>query len=65
MRWKPSPEMGGAADYTPFEPEISPLTRPALAPARAFWERLAALDKVSTGMRAVAAQMSQRLAAAR
>ena len=65
MRWKPSPEMGGAGDYTPFEPEISPLTRPALAPARAFWERLAALDKVSTGMRAVAAQMSQRLAAAR
>jgi hypothetical protein len=61
MRWKPDPEMGGAADYTPFEPEVSALTRPALVPARDFWQRLSDLVPVSGGMRAVAAAMSQRL----
>jgi hypothetical protein len=63
MRWKPDPEMGGAADYSPFEPEVSALTRPALAPARDFWQRLSDLAAVSGGMRAVAAAMSLRLAA--
>jgi len=64
MRWKPNPEMGGAADYTPFEPEISPMTRPAWVPAQAFWAQLAGLDQVSAGMRALAAKMASRLAAA-
>ena len=64
MRWKPNPEMGGAADYTPFEPEISPMTRPAWVPAQAFWAQLAGLGQVSAGMRALAAKMANRLAAA-
>ena len=64
MRWKPNPEMGGAADYTPFEPEISHITRPALVPAHHFWQRLAGLEPVSSGLRQVAAEMAQRLATA-
>jgi HipA-like C-terminal domain len=64
MRWKPNPELGGAADYAPFDPEISPITRPALGPATDFWARLARLDAVSAALRAAAAQMHARLALA-
>ena len=64
MRWKPNPEMGGAADYGPFEPELSPITRPALPVARDYWERLGGLDEVSAGMRGLAREMVRRLARA-
>ena len=62
MRWKPNPETGGAADYTPFEPERSPMTQPSLAAARDYWQRLAGLDTVSARLRAVAAEMARRVA---
>ena len=61
MRWKPNPEMGSAADYLPFEPELSPITRPALPVARDYWERLGSLDEVSAGMRSLAMEMARRL----
>ena len=64
MRWKPNPEMGGAADYGPFEPELSPITRPALTVARDYWERMGGLAEVSAGMRGLAREMVRRLARA-
>lgn len=64
MRWKPNPEMGGAADYTPFEPLHSPMTQPALPAARDYWQRLAGLGPVSRGLRAVASAMAAKMAAA-
>ena len=63
MRWRPSAELGGAPDYTPFEPEVSAVTRPAWAAARQFWRELATLGPVSPALRAVAESMAQRLAA--
>jgi hypothetical protein len=61
MRWRPNPEMGGAADYTPFEPDATSLGSAARTPAQAFWSQLAAWPLVSTGLRELASVMAQRI----
>jgi hypothetical protein len=61
MRWRPDAALGGAADYAPFEPDTRSLASAARAPARVFWQRLAAHDHASRALRSVAAQMADRL----
>jgi hypothetical protein len=61
MRWRPEAALGGAADYTPFEPDARSAVSAARAPARDFWQRLAAHDRASRALRGVAAQMADRL----
>jgi hypothetical protein len=61
MRWRPDAVLGGAADYSPFEPDARSLGSPAAGPARVFWQRLAALDGASRALRGVAAAMADKL----
>ena len=61
MRWRPNPEMGGAADYSPFEPHLLNIAGTAYAPAMQFWEQLAQWTVVSKALRTVAADMAARL----
>lgn len=63
MRWRPSAELGGAPDYTPFVPEANGITRPALPAALQFWQQLATLGPVSPALRTVAEEMAGRVAA--
>ena len=62
MRWRPDPGLGGAGDYSPFEPEPGSANSAARVPAMEFWARLEALQQVSRELRAVAGEMSRRLA---
>ncbi|NRF65672.1 HipA domain-containing protein [Aquincola sp. S2] len=61
MRWRPDVLVGGAADYSPFEPDPAAAAGPARGPARVFWQRLAAHAPVARPLRAVAAEMARRL----
>jgi hypothetical protein len=63
MRWRPDPLMGGAADYTPFEPDPVSAAGPARGPAREFWARLSGDRKVARPLQDVASEMARRLAA--
>jgi len=62
MRWRPDPMLGGAPDYTAFEPDAISAGSAAAVPAHEFWAELAAHDRVSRGLRAVAREMSERIA---
>ena len=62
MRWRPDPMLGGAADYAPFEPDATSAASAAAGPAHEFWAELATHEHVSRGLRAVAREMSQRIA---
>jgi hypothetical protein len=62
MRWRPDPMLGGAADYTAFEPDAISASGPARAPAAAFWSRLSEQAAVGKALRLVAAEMARRLA---
>jgi hypothetical protein len=61
MRWRPDPVGGGAAEYTPFEPDTTAAASAAIVPARDFWQRLATHGRASPGLRAVAREMANRL----
>jgi hypothetical protein len=61
MRWRPDAALGGASDYTPFEPDARSAASAAAGPAQVFWQRLAAHEPASRALRAVAAQMADRL----
>ena len=61
MRWRPDAALGGAADYAPFEPDPRSAASPAVGPARAFWQRLAAQAGASRALRSVAAVMADKL----
>ena len=61
MRWRPDPVMGGAADYTPFEPDFVSASGPARGPAQAFWARLAGHRAVGRALRQTASEMALRL----
>jgi len=63
MCWRPDPNLGGAADYAPFEPDPTSAASPARAPAREFWSGLAAGERVSPALRRVAIAMADRLRA--
>ncbi len=60
MRWRPDALTGGAADYTPFEPDPASLAGPAAGPAHAWWDALSRHERVSRAMRAVAREMARR-----
>jgi hypothetical protein len=62
MRWRPDPLLGGAADYSPFEPEATSASSAAAGPAHEFWAELATHDQVSRALRTVAREMSRRIA---
>jgi hypothetical protein len=62
MRWPPNPALGGAADYTAFEPDRLSLASSARVPAQEFWRELEAHASVSKGLRTVAGEMAKRLA---
>lgn len=64
MRWRPNPTLGGAPDYTPFEPDAESLSSAATGPARDFWAQLEAHREVSHALRNVAGEMARRIAAA-
>lgn len=57
MRWRPDAALG-LADYAAFTPDDLALASPARAPARVFWQRLAAQAAVSTALRQVADEMA-------
>jgi len=61
MRWRPDPSLGGAPDYSPFEPDAASLSGPAVGPAREFWARLEAHDGVGKGLREAAGVMVGRM----
>lgn len=61
MRWRPDPQLGGAPDYDPFEPDPVALASPARAVAALFWARLAEEVAVSSGLRQTAGAMAHRL----
>ncbi|HMC17022.1 MAG TPA: HipA domain-containing protein [Albitalea sp.] len=61
MRWRPDPVMGGAADYTPFEPDPVCLVGPSRAPAHEFWSELARRQGAGKELRQVASEMARRL----
>jgi HipA-like C-terminal domain len=61
MRWRPDPMLGGAADYSPFEPDALSLAGPAASIAKDFWEALAERAEVSHGLREVATEMALRV----
>lgn len=63
MRWRPDPMLGGAADYSPFEPDAISLAGAAATPAHAWWDALSRHDRVSPELRAVAREMSRRVSA--
>ena len=63
MRWRPDPLLGGAADYSAFEPDPVSASGPARVPAGQFWSRLSAHRAVGRELRQVAAEMARRLAA--
>ena len=54
--------MGGAADYSAFEPDAASLANGARLPAAEFWLRLADHGDVAKPLRVVAAEMARRLA---
>jgi hypothetical protein len=62
MRWRPDPLMGGAADYTAFDPDPVSAAGPARVPAEQFWSRLSVHPRVGKELRRVAAEMVRRLA---
>lgn len=64
MRWRPDAALGGAPDYTPFEPDKASASSPAAGLAREFWVELEAHPRVSAALKAVASEMSKRIAAA-
>jgi hypothetical protein len=61
MRWRPDPVLGGAAAYSPFEPDALALGSGARGPAWAFWVALAGSADVSPSLREVAGEMAERL----
>jgi HipA-like C-terminal domain len=61
MRWRPDAMLGGAADYSPFEPDALALGSGARGPARDFWVALAGSADVSPSLRDVAGEMAKRL----
>ena len=61
MRWRPDPLLGGASDYSPFEPDAASLASGARLPALEFWERLCEHGDVSQELRRVAGQMAVRM----
>lgn len=61
MRWRPDPMLGGAADYSPFEPLATARGSAAAGPARAFWNELSKLKAVSRPLRDVAREMATSL----
>jgi hypothetical protein len=65
MRWRPDAALGGAPEYSAFEPDPVSAGSSAAAPAREFWARLAEHDKASRALRRVASEMSERLPAVR
>ena len=63
MRWRPDAAMGGAPDYTPFQPDPRSAGSAAVGPATVFWNRLTQHAPVSRALRQVARQMADRLSA--
>jgi hypothetical protein len=61
MRWRPDALVGGASDYSPFEPDALSAASAAAVPAVDFWSRLASLDVVSRALREVASEMARRI----
>jgi hypothetical protein len=64
MRWRPSPVLGEAPNYTPFEVAAHAATTGAARPAHDFWRRLAESKKVSAEMVKLAGEMARRVAEA-
>ena len=62
MRWRPDAALGGAPDYSPFEPDPAAAAGPARAVAAQYWQALAERSAVSRGLRRVALEMAGRLA---
>ena len=52
---------GGCPEFAAFEPEAHAAGGPARVPAAQSWARLAGLASVSKALRAVAAELAQRL----
>jgi hypothetical protein len=63
MRWRPDAALGGAPDYSPFEPDQASASSPAAGPARDFWVEIESHPRVSAPLKAVAGQMAKRIAA--
>lgn len=61
MRWRPDAATG-ALDWLPFTPEAIDLQSPARAVAETYWRRAAAQASLSTGFRALARAMVERVA---
>jgi HipA-like C-terminal domain len=61
MRWRPDVATG-AFDWLPFTPEPIDLQSSARPVAQAFWRRVAAHTALSAGFRALAREMSARMA---
>jgi HipA-like C-terminal domain len=61
MRWRPDVATG-AFDWLPFTPEPIDLQSAARPVAQAFWRRIAAHSPLSAGFRALAREMSARVA---
>jgi hypothetical protein len=58
MRWRPDAVLGGAPDYTPFEPDPIAASSPARIMAHEFWGELAGEARVSKSLRGVAKAMT-------
>lgn len=61
MRWRPDAALGGAPDYSPFEPDAVSAGSASAGPAAVFWRRLAEHGRVQPGLREVAGEMARRL----
>ena len=61
MRWKPDASLGGAADYSAFEPDPVSAGGPAARPAQEFWAQLSTHERVSRALRQVAGEMAKRI----
>ena len=61
MRWRPDPQTGELG-LTPFEPASADLATAARPVALEFWHRVAGKSAVSAGFRALAREMTARLA---
>ncbi len=58
MRWRPDAALGGAPDYTPFQPDPIATSSPARAMAHEFWSDLAGDARVGRNLRSLARSMA-------
>ena len=61
MRWRPDATLGGAPEFSPFEPDTLSVDSSAAGPAHEFWAELASHGRVSRALRRVAAEMARRI----